>query len=65
MKSLETSDHEQLKSATTLHTLVLPRLPERILRLVSGAYATHGGAEHMTLDEWRDLEQQLKRKLRR
>ena len=42
---------------------MLPRIPERIHRLVNAAYATHGGADHMTLDEWHDVEEELKRKL--
>jgi hypothetical protein len=46
-------------SAPTLHTLVLPRLPQRIRRLVDTAYTARGGADHMHLDQWRDVEQEL------
>ena len=42
---------------------VLPPLPERIRRLVNATYAAHGGAEHMSLDAWRDVEQELKQGL--
>ncbi len=58
------AEHDQVSiSALTLHTPVLPQLPARIRRLVNATCAAHGGAERMTLDEWRDLEQELKRKL--
>ena len=38
-------------------TPVLPQLPKKIRRLMEVTYAVHGGAQRMTLDEWRDLEQ--------
>ena len=47
----------------TPHTPVLPRLPNRIRRLVNAAYAALGGAEQMSLDQWRAVERQLVRKL--
>ena len=53
----------QPTNALTLHPPVLPRLPERIRRLVNAAYAAYGAAENMTLDKWRDVEEELKRKL--
>ena len=53
----------QFISAARMRAPVLPGLPERIRRLINAAYAAHRGAEHMTLDEWRDLEQRLKKKL--
>ena len=53
----------QSTSAPTLHTPVLPQLPERIRMLVNATYSVHGGVEHMSLDAWRDAEQELKRKL--
>ncbi|HWV98593.1 MAG TPA: hypothetical protein VNZ64_02760 [Candidatus Acidoferrum sp.] len=37
---------------------------ERIRRLTSAAYSAHGGAENMSLDVWRDLELELKRRLK-
>ncbi len=48
--------------ALTLRTPVLPRFPERLRQLVNAAYAAHGGAERMSLAEWRDLEQELNRR---
>jgi hypothetical protein len=53
----------QPTNALKLHAPVLPRFPERLRQLVKTAYAAHGGAESMTLDNWRDLELQLKRRL--
>jgi len=63
MKKPGTENHPQTANALTLHTPVLPRLPAKIRRLVRAAYAAHGGAESMKLDEWREMEQELKRKL--
>ena len=42
-------------------TRVLPL--QRICRLVDAAYAAHGGAEHMSLNEWREVEQELVQRL--
>ena len=47
----------------TLHAPVLPQLPERLRGLVKAAYAGFGGAENMKLDDWRDLELELNRRL--
>lgn len=47
-----------------MHTPVLPGLPEQIRLLVHAACAAHGGMGCMTLDAWRDVEQQLKRRLK-
>lgn len=41
----------------------MPPLPEDIQRLVNTYSATHGGIDHMNLDAWRDLEQQLNRRI--
>ena len=46
--------------ALKFHIPVLPQLPKKIRQLIEVTYATHGGAERMTLDEWRDLEQQAR-----
>ncbi len=43
-------------NAFELHTAVLPQSAERLRRWLNTAYAAHGGAESMTLDDWRDLE---------
>ena len=53
----------QPTNALTLHAPVLPQLPERLRGLVNAAYAAYGGAENMKLDDWRDLELELKRRL--
>jgi hypothetical protein len=45
-----------------LHTPALPSLPEGIRQLVTVAYAARGGAERMSLAEWRDVEQELNRR---
>jgi hypothetical protein len=63
MKKPAINKHQPARSAGTLHTPVLPVLPEQIRLLVQGACAAKGGMGHMSLDEWRDLEQQLKRRL--
>jgi hypothetical protein len=52
--------------STHIHTLlaaVVPQLPYRLRRLLSAAYAAHGGAENMKLKDWRDLELELNRRL--
>ncbi len=57
--------YHQPTGAATLHTPVLPRLPGKVLRLLNATYAAHGGAQYMSLDVWRDIEQELKRRLKR
>jgi hypothetical protein len=63
MKKPQNNKQQQLQSARTLHTPVLPPSPEKIRSLVDAAIAAHGGTGHMNLDMWRDVEQELKRKL--
>lgn len=46
-----------------MRNVVLPRPSERIRRLVNAAYAAHGGAQHMSLDQWRAAERELVRML--
>jgi hypothetical protein len=53
----------QPTNAFTLHAPVLPQLPERLRGLVNAAYASYGGAENMKLNDWRDLELELKSRL--
>ena len=62
-EAVKTHGKPQPTNALTLHTPVLPQFPERLRRLVTAAYASHGGAEYMKLDDWRDLELELKRRL--
>lgn len=54
----------QPTNAPMLHALVLPEFPERLRGFVNAAYAGHGGAENMKLNDWRDLELELKRRLK-
>jgi len=63
MRTSRMNRSQQSTSAPTLHTPVLPQLPERIRRLANATYSVHGGIEHMSLDDWREVEQELKRRL--
>ena len=58
------SKQGQPTSTFKLHNPVLPPLPEKVRRLVNAAYEAHGGAEHMNLDEWREVEQELQQRLK-
>jgi len=40
-------------------------LVQGIRRLVNAAYAARGGAERMSLDQWREVEQELCKDLKR
>ena len=57
--------HPQPTNVLSLRAPVSPQLPERLRRLVNAAYAAHGSAENMSLNDWRDLELELKRRLER
>lgn len=63
MKSLRTTEEPLLTGARTLHTPVLPALPEDLRQLLTAAYGAHGGAERMSLAAWRNLEQELEGRL--
>ena len=54
----------QPTNALTPSAPLLPQLPERFRGFVNAAYAAYGGAEHMKLNDWRDLEMQLNRRLK-
>ena len=56
---------QRLATAHTRLGSVFPQLPEPIGRLLTAAYAAYGGPEGMSLSQWRDLEQELKQKLKR
>ena len=56
--------NQQPISALRLRTPLLPQLPQRLRGLVEAAYAAYGGAESMKLNDWRDLELQLNRRLK-
>ena len=60
---MKQSAHQQSPGALTLHTSVLPRLPEKILQMVAAIYAAHGGAECMSLGDWHDVEEELNSRL--
>ena len=53
----------QPTNALTRPAPVLPQLPERLRGWVNAAYAAHGGAENLSLNDWRDLELELERRL--
>jgi len=46
-----------------LQTPVLPTLWEEIRRIVSAACAAKGGPNRMTLNDWREAEQEIRRRL--
>lgn len=50
-------------SALRRRTPVLPQLPQKLRGLVEAAYAAYGGAENMTLNDWRDLDLEFNRRL--
>ena len=56
-------ENQQARGAVRLHAAAVSRFAKRIRQLVSAAYAAHGGAEHMSLDAWRDVEHELKQRL--
>lgn len=59
MKKPTPRKHQQFKSAFMHKAPNVQPFPEDIQRLVNRYSATHGGIDHMNLDAWRDLEQQL------
>lgn len=63
MKKPSNNNRQPAGDAGTLHVPILSRAPGQIRLLVDAACSVYGGMGHMTLDEWRDLEQQLKRRL--
>jgi hypothetical protein len=60
---LVTSAATVSKHVLRLHAPVSPQIPARLRGLVNAAYAAHGRAENMSLNDWRDLELELKRRL--
>jgi len=53
----------EFQEAGTLNNLLLPGIPNEVLMFVNRTCAALGGANHMTLAEWRDAEEQLVRKI--
>lgn len=62
-RQISAAQQSEFQKAGTLHTLLLPRISNHVLRCVNQTCAALGGAGHMTLADWRDAEEQLKRKL--
>jgi hypothetical protein len=56
--------NQQPTNALTPRAPLLPQLPERFRGFVNAAYSAYGGAENMKLNDWRDLELQLNRRLK-
>ena len=56
--------NRQPTNALTPRAPLLPQLPERFRGFVNAAYVAYGGAENMKLNDWRDLEMQLNRRLK-
>jgi hypothetical protein len=63
MKKSAPKRRRQTRRAARLQTPVLPRLPEQIRLLAKAACAALGGIGHLSLDEWHDVQQQLKPRL--
>ncbi len=55
--------HDPDFTPSILPPATAPRLPGRIRLLLYAAYATRGGSERMTLNDWRDVEEEMKRRL--
>ena len=54
---------QMLTGPRVAHTPVLPTLREEIHRIVSAACAAKGGLDRMTLKDWREAEQEIRRRL--
>ncbi len=63
MKKASNNNRHPAGYAGTLHVPLPPRAPGQIRLLVDAACAALGGMAHMTLADWRDVEQQLKQRL--
>ena len=63
MKTPKADGREQLKSALSQRTPIVPRVSGRIRQLVNSACAARGGAGRMTLNDWLKAEQELKHEL--
>ena len=64
---MRTSRHkstEPYQSAATVQTLKPQPTLEQIRQQAHDIYVAHGGAERMTLSEWFQAEQELKRQLK-
>ena len=64
MKEARRNKSRSPSAALRLLTPVSPRVPEPIRRLLNARYSAKGGPDQMTLDDWRDLELDLDRRLK-
>jgi len=62
MRTSKQKANEQFQGAPTIRSAQLPPASEQIHQRNS-ACAAHASAERMTLNDWRDVEQEVKRKL--
>jgi hypothetical protein len=63
MKMPRTRGQQTAKSVGRFRPPVPQRFPEGIRLLVHAACAAHGGPGRMSLADWHDVEQQIKRRL--
>jgi hypothetical protein len=54
----------QQRSGFLPHPPAAPQVPARIRTLLRAVYASRGGPERMTLDDWRDVEQEIQKRLK-
>lgn len=62
MNDMKTTTRRSSESISA-HSLFRPRINGGIRFLINAAYAARAGAASMTLDDWRDVEQELKRRI--
>ena len=63
MKKQTSNKHKQPAAHPESYAAAEPIITEQIRRLVYTCCANRGGPDHMSLNDWRDLELQLKGKL--
>jgi hypothetical protein len=63
MNDMDTTTTSRNPKSTSVQSPFRPRINRHIHRLINAAFAARAGAAHMTLDDWRDVEQELKRKI--
>ena len=64
MKETTRNKSRSPSAALRLLNPVSLRVPEPIRRLLNARYSAKGGPDQMTLDDWRDLELDLDRRLK-
>jgi hypothetical protein len=63
MRTSKQKPAEPYQSAPTIHSAQLPPTTEQIRQRAHEIYVARGGAEAMTLNDWLQAEQELKRKV--